>query len=207
MLPHSLKKLVFEFSKLPSIGERSAYRIAYHLVNRSEGEVEALTEAISTAKSNLRWCTCCCALSDESLCLTCSDASRIKDQLCIVERPSDIFALERSGAYRGLYHVLHGVWSPLRRVRPEDLTIEKLMERLDPSTHLSEDPLLLPVKEVILATSTTIEGDATATFLANALDRENLIITRLAQGLPKGGEIEFADEVTIGMSFSGRKSI
>ncbi len=207
MFPKSLKKLVFELGKLPSIGERNAYRIAYHLINKSDDEVGNLVEALNGAKKNLRWCECCRGLSDEQVCFFCSDSSRIKDQLCIVERPSDIFSLEKSGAYRGLYHVLHGVWSPLKGVRPEHLTIDKLLSRLEASGRDTIDPLATPLREVIIATGTTVEGDATAMYLSSVLDTEGLVISRLAQGLPKGGELEFADEVTIGMSFTGRKTI
>lgn len=207
MLPRSLRKLVFELGKLPSIGERSAYRIAYHLISKSSSDVKSLVESISSAKETLRWCSCCGGLSDEELCIICSDPSRVSDQLCIVERPADIFSLERSGAYRGLYHVLHGVWSPLKGVKPENLTIEKLLSRLDSFTKISIDPINLPIKEVIIATGTTVEGDATAMYLSNLLDSQGIVISRLAQGLPKGGELEYADDVTISMSFTGRKTI
>ncbi len=207
MLPKSLKKLVFELGKLPTIGERSAYRIAYHLITKSEDEVGHLVEAISGAKKNLKWCSCCRGLSDDELCFFCSDTSRITDQLCIVERPADIFSLERSGAYHGLYHVLHGVWSPLKGIKPEHLTIDRLLSRMETQKENSIDPLTLPLREVIIATGTTVEGDATAMYLSSILDSEGLVISRLAQGLPKGGELEYADEVTIGMSFSGRKTL
>ncbi len=207
MVPRSFKKLVFELSKLPSVGERSAYRIAYHILNKKNEEVKILADSIILAKESLRWCSFCHGLSDDLVCEICSNSSRLKDQLCVVERPSDIFSLERSGSYRGLYHVLHGSWSPLRGVKPEHLTIDKLIKRLHINTKVNEDPVILPLSELILATSTTIEGDATSLYLADALDELKLNVTRLAQGLPKGGELEYADDMTLRMSFSGRRRI
>jgi recombination protein RecR len=206
MIPKSLRKLVFELSKLPAIGERSAYRIAFHLLNKSRDEVHVLAQAITDAALTLSWCNFCCGLSDEPVCDICKDSRRVTSQLCVVERPSDIFSLEKSGAYRGLYHVLHGVWSPLKGVKPEHLTLHKLIQRVSGEGE-EMDPLQVPIEELILATSTTIEGDATALYIANELDERGLSITRLAQGLPKGGELEYADEVTLGLSFSGRRKL
>ena len=207
MIPQTLKKLIFELSKLPSIGERSAFRIAYSLLSKSKVEVEALSQAILEASRSLKWCKICCGLTDKDVCDICSDARRVSTQLCVVERPSDIFSLERSGAFRGLYHVLHGVWSPLRGVTPESLTIGKLVNRFNPEVKITDDPLSDKVEEVILATSTTVEGDATALYIAKELDEYGVPITRLAQGLPKGGELEYADEVTLGLSFEGRRKV
>ncbi|HMO18767.1 MAG TPA: recombination mediator RecR [Oligoflexia bacterium] len=206
MLPHSLKKLVFELSKLPAVGERSAYRIAYHLLQRSLEDVSQLTSAITEAKRTLRWCSFCRGLSDEDVCDICKDRRRVRNQICVVERPSDVYSLERSGAYRGLYHVLHGVWSPLRGVRPEHLTVDRLVARVSGDASPG-DPVENPLAEIILATSTTVEGDATALYIANELDQRGLVISRLAQGLPKGGELEYADEITLGASFEGRRKI
>ncbi len=206
MIPKSLRKLVFELSKLPSIGERSAYRIAFHLLHKSRDEITALSDAIVDASSSLRWCDHCCGLSDESVCLVCSDYGRVKNQLCVVERPSDVFSLERSGAYRGLYHVLHGAWSPLKGISPDHLTFNQLFSRVK-GGKLENDPLEYPIDEIIIATSTTIEGDATALYVADELDDTGLSITRLAQGLPKGGELEYADEITLGLSFTGRRKL
>lgn len=207
MIPKPLKKLIFELSKLPSIGERSAFRIAYHLIGRPVAEVRALSQAMIDAVDTLTWCRFCCGLSDKPVCDICLDARRDNSQLCIVERPSDIFSLERSGAYRGLYHVLHGVWSPLRGVTPEHLTIDKLVMRFDELKRAKDEPLSLEIAEVILATSTTVEGDATALYIAKELDAFGVTISRLAQGLPKGGELEYADEVTLGLSFEGRRRV
>jgi recombination protein RecR len=207
LIPQTLKKLIFELSKLPSVGERSAYRIAYHLLGRSESEVKLLTRAIEEASTNLKWCEVCCGLTDRTVCDICLDSRRDNSQLCVVERPSDVFSLERSGAYRGLYHVLHGVWSPLRGVTPEQLTIQKLVDRFSGVNEDARDPLSKEMGEVILATSTTVEGDATALYISKELDAFGLTITRLAQGLPKGGELEYADDVTLGLSFEGRRRI
>jgi recombination protein RecR len=206
LIPKSLRKLVFELSKLPSIGERSAYRIAFHLLNKSRDEISSLTDAISDAAGTLRWCEHCCGLSDDAVCSICSDYGRIRNQLCVVERASDVFSLERSGAYRGLYHVLHGAWSPLKGITPEHLTFDKLFSRVRGDV-LPGDPIEYPLDELIIATSTTVEGDATALYIADDLDDSCLTISRLAQGLPKGGELEYADEVTLGLSFSGRRKI
>jgi len=207
LIPQTLKKLIFELSKLPSIGERSAYRIAYHLLSKSQSDIKALSSAIIAASESLHWCSVCCGLTDRDVCDICLDAKRDAKQLCIVERPSDVFSLERSGAFRGLYHVLHGVWSPLRGVTPEQLTIGKLVARFDAERKLESDPLSTNVDEVILATSTTVEGDATALYIASELDHYGVSITRLAQGLPKGGELEYADDVTLGLSFEGRRKV
>lgn len=207
MIPNTLKKLIFELSKLPSVGERSAYRIAYSLLSRPTSEINELTQSILDAKQKLKWCSVCCGLTDNEICSICSDPRRVNNQLCIVERASDIFSLERSGAYRGLYHVLHGVWSPLKGISPEQLTIGKLLKRFVIDEKLEEDPLSSQVEEVILATSTTVEGDATALYIANELDQYGVSITRLAQGLPKGGELEYADEITLGLSFEGRRRV
>ena len=207
MIPNTLKKLIFELSKLPSVGERSAYRIAYSLLSRPTSEINELSQSILDAKQKLKWCSVCCGLTDNEVCSICSDPRRVNNQLCIVERASDIFSLERSGAYRGLYHVLHGVWSPLKGISPEQLTIGKLLKRFVIDEKLEEDPLSPQVEEVILATSTTVEGDATALYIANELDQYGVSITRLAQGLPKGGELEYADEITLGLSFEGRRRV
>jgi len=206
LIPLSLRKLVFELSKLPAVGERSAYRIAYHLLNRPTDEVLSLSRAIAEAKASMKWCRYCKGLSDEPVCSICKDARRLKSQLCVVERPSDIFSLERSGAYRGLYHVLHGVWSPLRGVKPEHLTLDALLKRVRGEGD-EGDPVESPLEELVLATSTTVEGDATSMYIANELDERGVNITRLAQGLPKGGELEYADEVTLGLSFEGRRRL
>lgn len=206
MIPKSLRKLVFELSKLPSIGERSAYRIAFHLLGKSKDEVRALSSAISDAATSLCWCKFCCGLSDEPVCGICGDHARVRTQLCVVERASDVFSLERSGAYRGLYHVLHGAWSPLKGISPEQLTFDKLFARVRKDGE-EGDPLEFPLEEIVIATSTTIEGDATSLYIADELDESDLTITRLAQGLPKGGELEYADEVTLGLSFNGRRKL
>lgn len=210
MIPKSLKKLIFELSKLPSIGERSAFRIAFHLLNKSEEDIKSLSNALLEASTSLCWCKYCSGLSDTPVCGICTNHARVRNQLCIVERPYDVFAMERSGAYRGLYHVLHGAWSPLKGIKPEHLTFSKLFSRIRigdgaENTYSTNDPLESPIDEIIIATSTTIEGDATALYIAQELDDLNVVITRLAQGLPKGGELEYADEVTLGLSFTGRR--
>ena len=207
MIPQTLKKLIFELNKLPSIGERSAFRIAYHILSKSKEDAKSLSEAILAASHSLTWCEICSGLTDKKVCEICEDPRRDRTKLCVVERPSDVFSLERSGAYRGLYHVLHGVWSPLRGITPEHLTISKLVARFDNENRQADDPLQEAVQEIILATSTTVEGDATALYIASQLDNYGISITRLAQGLPKGGELEYADEITLGLSFEGRRKV
>ncbi|MCC6221014.1 MAG: recombination protein RecR [Deltaproteobacteria bacterium] len=203
--PPTMRALINEFSKLPSIGEKSATRLAYHLLTSSDTSAKSLALAITKAKEQITLCEICFALSESSTCSICSDSQRHQQIICVVEKPADIIALERSGRYGGLYHVLHGLWSPLKGVSPEKTKIGNLLQRVRNS--FDDSTAKVTVQEVILATSTTVEGDATALYIAKSLSSFNLNITRIAQGLPKGGELEYADELTLSHAIDGRSKL
>ena len=195
-----MRRLVNELTKLPSIGEKSAVRLAYHILTRDPGEVRALADSIRDAREKTVLCSACFAMSESEICPICANPARDRSVVCVVEKPSDVIALERSGGYRGLYHVLHGLWSPLRGIQPEQTKLRELLARLRATDGE-------PIREIVLATGTTVEGDATALYIASELDHYGISITRLAQGLPKGGELEYADDVTLGLSFEGRRKV
>ena len=195
--PQALQALIREFSRLPSIGEKSATRLAYYLISHGRSQAEPLAEAIRRAASQIQLCRNCFFLTDEKECSICRNTARDRSVMCVVEKPMDVVAIERVGEYRGVYHVLHGVWSPLRGQGPEDIKIQELIDRLRQGE----------VKEAILATSSTVEGDATALYVARLLKEMGIVVTRLAQGMPKGGELEYADDVTLSRALSGRSQI
>lgn len=194
MLPSSLQKLISELSKLPSIGEKTASRLAYHLVSTNRALASSLSAALLKAASEVRLCDTCFHLSEGPSCSVCSNASRDRSIICVVEKPMDLLAIERAGEFRGVYHVLHGLWAPLRGQGPEAMKLHELLERVKAGG----------VAEVILATSATVEGDATALYIARAMSEFNVKTSRLAQGIPKGGELEYADEITLSRALSGR---
>ena len=206
-----MRRLINELSKLPSIGEKSAARLAYHLVTGDTSASNELAAAIKDAIANVRLCSVCHFITESSVCSICSDPHRTRDVLCVVEKPADVFALEKSGSFRGLYHVLHGVWSPLKGIGPEKTKISTLLSRLGiehrDSVASDEDPLENPLAELILATSTTVEGDATALYIAGLVEESGVSVSRIAQGLPKGGELEYADELTLHFSLEGRRAM
>lgn len=195
--PHSLQVLIRELSRLPSIGEKSATRLAYFLITHGRQHAGSLSEAICSAVAQIKLCKKCFFLSESELCTVCSNASRDSSIVCVVEKPMDVVAIERVGEYRGVYHVLHGVWAPLRGQGPENIKILELAERVK----------LGDIKEAILATSSTVEGDATALYIARLLKELGVVVTRLAQGMPKGGELEYADDVTLSRALSGRIAV
>ena len=195
--PPSLQRLIRELSKLPSIGRKSAARLAYHLVQNDPQTIEPLAEAMLSAKRTLRLCSVCQFMCETERCSICNSKGRDESLLCVVEKPVDVVSIERGGDYRGLYHVLHGLWAPLKGMGPESMKLKELEKRLEPGT----------VKEVILATSATVEGDATAMYVAKLVGEKGVSSSRLAQGLPKGGELEYADEVTLSHAFAGRKGM
>lgn len=196
--PISFQKLVNELSKLPSIGEKSATRLAYYLVQSNKRLASSISTTLVEACAAIKECEKCFFLTEEPLCRFCQDPGREKSVLCIVEKPMDVVAFERMGEFRGLYHVLHGLWAPLRGKGPESIRLSELLMRLKSS----------PFREVVVATSSTVEGDATALYIANQLEKyEGLQVTRLAQGMPKGGELEYSDEVTLSRALSGRSTI
>lgn len=196
-LPPSLNALITALSRLPGIGPRSAERIALHLVQAEPSEARRLAESIRLARERIQFCDPCGALTETSPCAICSDASRDRSLLCVVERPVDVFNIEKSGVFRGLYHVLGGKISPLDGVEPEDLRIRELEERLKAGA----------VREVILALSTDVEGDATSYYLAKRLARPGLKISRIAYGLPVGSGLEYADELTLSRALEGRREL
>ncbi len=195
--PNALLTLIRELGKLPGVGPKSAQRLAFHLFNRPEEEVRALAEALVKAKTGLTTCPICSNVmtTGEEACAVCSDPSRDRSLVCVVEQPADLLAIERSGEFRGLYHVLHGALSPMNGVGPEKLTIDGLLGRLE------------GVQEVVLATSTTVEGEATAMYLARQLGDSGVPVSRIAYGLPVGGDLEYADEVTLGRAISNRRPL
>ena len=195
ILPEPIAALISALSKLPGIGPRSAERIALHLVQAESGEVKQLAETILNARERVRFCQICGALTEKSPCAICADPRRDASLICLVERPVDIISIEKSGAFRGHYHALGGKISPLNGVEPEDLRIGELEKRLAHG----------PIKEIVMALGTDVEGDATGYYLAKRLARPGLRITRIAHGLPAGTGLEFADELTLSRALEGRR--
>jgi recombination protein RecR len=194
-LPEAITALISSLSKLPGIGPRSAERIALHLVQAESGGVKQLAATILNARERVRFCDICGALTEQPTCGICSDPRREGSLVCVVERPVDILSIEKSGTFRGRYHVLGGKISPLNGVQPEDLRIADLEKRL------AREPIL----EVVIALGTDVEGDATSYYLAKRLARAGLKITRIAHGLPAGTGLEFADELTLSRALEGRR--
>jgi len=192
----SVDNLIVQLARLPGVGRRTAQRLAFHLLKASEADALALADAIREVKDRIGFCTECGNLAEEPLCQICSDARRDRSLICVVEDPSDLVALERTHEYRGLYHVLGGALSPIDGVDPEDLRIAELVGRVDRGG----------VAEVLLATNPTMTGEATAAYLADRL-RDRTRVTRLASGLPVGGDLEYADEVTLGRALAGRREM
>jgi recombination protein RecR len=190
-------RLIQEFHKLPGVGPKSAQRLTYYLLRAPQEEAQALAQAILEVKEKIAFCTICENVTDTDPCLICADSQRDRSIICVVEEPLDILALERSGSYHGLYHVLHGVISPMDGVGPEDLKVEELLGRLKGGA----------VSEVILATNPNLEGEATAMYLNRLLRPLGLRITRLARGLPTGADLEYADDLTLARALEGRQEV
>ena len=190
-----VSRLIEELGKLPGIGPKSAARLAYYLLRMPEAEARALAEAIIAVKDKTVLCSSCQNITDSDPCAICTSDERDHSIICVVKEPLDILALERTGQYKGLYHVLHGVLSPMDGIGPEDLKIKELLERIKTGS----------VKEVILATNPNLEGEATAMYIQKLLSPLELRITRLARGLPVGGDLEYADEVTLTHALDGRQ--
>jgi recombination protein RecR len=186
--------LIDELGRLPGIGPRSAQRLALHLIKADAADVERLARAISEAKARVRFCERCFNLSDGALCNICSDTKRESRIVCVVEDSRDIAALERTGEFRGRYHVLLGLIDPLQGINPENLKVRELLTRIKPEN----------IEEVVVCTSNNTEGDVTAMYLARLLAPIGVTVSRLASGLPVGGDIEFADEITLGRAFGNR---
>jgi recombination protein RecR len=196
MLSPSVDNLVAQLTRLPGIGSRTAQRLAFHLLQVSTQEANALAEAIVEVKERVRFCRECGNLTEEELCSICQDARRDHSLICVVEQPVDLLSLERTAEFRGLYHVLGGSLSPLDGVEPEHLRIDELLARVSRNG----------VTEVVLATNPNMTGEATAAYLADRL-RGRVKVTRLASGLPVGGDLEYADEVTLGRAYAGRREM
>lgn len=197
MLPESIIALTAALAKLPGVGPRSAERIALHLVQTETAIVKQLADVIVYAREKIQFCTTCGALTEKSPCSICGDARRDGSLLCIVERAVDILSVEKSGTFRGRFHVLGGKISPLDGVEPDDLRIAELEQRL---THE-------PIKEIVIALGTDVEGDATSFYLAKRLTRSGLKISRIAYGLPAGSGLEYADELTLSRALEGRREM
>ena len=196
MLSPSVENLVTQLTKLPGIGRRTAQRLAFHILSTQPEDALALSRAIEEVKSRVRFCRECGNLTEDELCDVCADARRDRSVICVVEQPVDVVSVERTGEYQGLYHVLGGALSPLDGVEPSDLRIDGLLARVAANG----------VSEVVLATNPTMTGEATAAYLADRL-RDTVRVTRLASGLPVGGDLEYADEVTLGRALSGRRAM
>ncbi len=192
-----VQDLIDELGRLPGIGPKSAQRIAFHLVAQEKADVLRLSQVLAEVKDKIRFCQQCGNVAEAQLCRVCGDPRRDGSALCVVEEPKDVSAIERTREFRGLYHVLGGAISPMDGIGPDDLRIRELMERLADGT----------VTEVIIATDPNIAGEATATYLSRSLKPLGLRVTRLASGLPVGGDLEYADEVTLGRAFEGRRAI
>ena len=194
-MPDPLVRLIGELSRLPGVGSKTATRLAHHLLKVGRTEASNLTEAILDVKDKLFPCSVCNSITSIDPCSICSDPLRDKTKICVVEEPFNIQPIERTGEHRGLYHVLLGALSPQRGIGPQELAIDQLMTRLD------------NVEEVILATNPNVEGEATALYLARLLKSSGLEVSRLAFGMPVGGDIEYTDEVTLGRSLAGRRQL
>ncbi len=195
--PASLERLVQLFTRLPGIGRKSATRMALKLLTSPEAECAELAGAIMDARTRTIGCSICGGLTEDDPCAICSDARRDPSTVCVVERPSDILALERTGRFRGRYHVLGGLLSPLDGIGPENLRIDRLLDRLEGKT----------IAEIILALNPTAEGEATALYVARLLSQRGINVTKLASGLPVGGELDLADELTLGTALDERRAV
>ncbi|MBR5925844.1 MAG: recombination protein RecR [Firmicutes bacterium] len=192
-----LNKLIAELSKLPGIGGKSAQRLAFHILSLSDAEAQSLVDAIKEAKTSMHYCSVCGNLTDVDPCPVCADSSRDHSTICVVEDPKDVSAMERIREYNGVYHVLNGAISPIDGIGPEDINLKSLIVRLQ-----NED-----VKEVILATNPNIEGEATAMYIARLIKPAGIKVTRIAHGIPVGGDLEYADEVTLSKAMEGRREL
>ncbi|MGN0174122.1 MAG: recombination mediator RecR [Acutalibacteraceae bacterium] len=193
----TIETLIDKFTSLPSIGRKSAQRIAFHLLSLPENEVKDFADAMVNAKKSIHYCKVCQTLTDSEICSICSDNSRNKSQICVVESPQDVMAFERTKEYNGTYHVLHGLLSPIDGITPENLKIKELLYRVT-----NED-----INEVIMATNPTVDGEATAMYISRLLKPFEIKVTRLAYGIPVGASLEYSDEVTLLRALEGRSEL
>lgn len=192
-----LSRLIEQFERLPGIGHKTAMRLAYYVLRLPQAEAQKFADAISDAHKKIKYCSVCCNLTDREICSVCSDDTRDKTQICVVEDPRDVMALERTREFHALYHVLHGTISPINGVTPDMIHIKELLERLKSGE----------VKEVIMATNPTVEGEATAMYISKLIKPLGVRVTRLAYGIPVGGDLEYADEVTLSRALEGRSDM
>jgi recombination protein RecR len=198
LLVEPVARLIDEFSRLPGIGPKTSARIVFHLLRAPAEQTQALAEALLDLRQRTVFCSVCHNITEVDPCAICTDESRDRTLICVVEEPLDVLAIERTGEYRGLYHVLHGVLAPIEGIGPDDLHISDLLPRLKS---------VPPVREVIIATNPNMEGEATAMYIARQLTSTGVRITRLARGLPVGGDLEYADQITLGRALAGRQTI
>lgn len=197
-----VQELIDALARLPGIGPKSAQRVAFHLLKATPDEAKRLAQAIVEAKDKVRFCSICFNVSDQETCEYCRDPRRDRSTVCVVQEAPDIVAIERTREYRGLYHVLQGAISPIEGIGPDDLRVAELLERLKPVQDGASE-----ITEVIVATNPNVEGDATAMYLARLLVPLGIKVTRLASGMPVGGDLEYADEVTLGRALEGRRRL
>ena len=191
----SINKLISNLAGLPGIGTKTAQRLAFYILNMEKDKALDLAQAIIDAKEKIRLCEVCCNLTDQDVCEICQDEDRDRSVICVVESPSDVIAMEKTRAYRGLYHVLHGAISPMEGITPEDIHLRELLIRLQQHEE---------VREIILANTATVEGEATANYIAKLIKPSGIVCSRLASGIPFGSNLEYADEVTLGRAIEGR---
>jgi recombination protein RecR len=197
-LARPLARLIDELSKLPGVGPKTAQRLAYHILRSTGSDAEALAAAVRSVKTDLKYCSVCFNIAEADPCALCSSDERDQRLVCVVEEPLDVLAIERTGQFKGVYHVLHGAISPVNGVRPDDLRIAELAARARKNGG---------IEELILATNPNLEGEATAMYIAQLLSETGARITRLARGLPMGGDLEYADEVTVSRALEGRRAL
>lgn len=190
-----VSRLIEELSKLPGIGGKSAQRLAFYIINMPEENALSLSNAITEAKKNIKYCSICCNLTDNDICSVCDDLSRNKNVIMVVEDPRDMAAYERTREYKGVYHVLHGAISPMNGIGPSELKIKELLERLKNEN----------IEEIIIATNPNVEGEATAMYLSRIIKPLGIKVTRIAHGVPVGGDLEYVDEVTLSRALEGRQ--
>ena len=193
----SIEKLIEGFEKLPSIGHKTAVRLAFYILNSSEEETNEFVSSIINAKKNLKYCSKCFNISDTDPCIICGNPKRDESTICVVEDVKDIIAMERTHEYKGVYHVLHGSISPMNGIGPDDIKIKELLTRLQQGI----------VKEVILATNPRVEGEATAMYLSKLIKPLGIKVTRIARGIPIGGDLEYTDEITLTQALEGRREL
>ena len=193
----AFSKLIDIFRSLPGVGQKSAVRMAYHILSLSDEQVDYIADTLKSVKAKTHYCPICKNITEEDICEICSDINRDKSVICVVERPRDVIAMEKTGEFRGTYHVLHGAISPMDGIGPDKLKIAELLSRLSSGT----------VNEIIIATNPTVEGEATAMYLTKLIKPLGIRVSRLAYGIPVGGELEYADEVTLMRALEGRRSM